>query len=447
MGFDDQPDKISGGKSERTDGSGGEVDTEIDGAAAGEEALYIDNDQSISKVAGEDGAPEYIAGTEATRLHDGQQDVSSTDADTNALAESGVGERTFKSKPEGVERAGHGAEFGMLGNDGGLEDVLETGELRDAQLSRSAEHLVRGTFAGDESLFKDDHVAGKREDLGAIVGDVDDGNVVFGIPKFEVFDDVRLGAGIECGERLVEKKIAGRRSKSTGESNSLALTAGDAGGTTIREVRHSETREQIKGKGAAFGGTSLPDSVEDVVEGGHVREESQLLEEVSGPAVARRNIDVLRCVEKDAAVHGDGTGLGCDESGESVEERGLAGTGGAEEDSDTGCKREADVESEVRQRDADGGLEDGGQCVSFKFQVDRKHAASRQKQQQRQIQKENLNEYPVDHTSPPCRELRATRVGHEASKDSFEERLPRKSRRNAAGEGHHRAIHDAITSC
>jgi len=303
VGFDDEPDKVSRGEGERTNGSGGDVDTELDGAAAGEETLYIDDDQSISKLAGENGAPEHIAGTEAARFDDGQQDVTGADADTNVLAESGMGERTFKSNPEGVESAGHGAEFGMFGDDGGIEDVFKTGELRDAQLSRSTEHLVRGTFAGDESLFEDDDVAGKGEDLGAIMGDIDDGNVVLGIPKFEVLKDMRLGAGIERGERFVEKKIAGRRSKSAGKGDTLALSAGDAGGTTIREVGDAEALEEIEGKSAPRGGASLPDSIEDVVEGGHVREESQLLKEVSGAAVARRNIDVLRCVEKDAAVH------------------------------------------------------------------------------------------------------------------------------------------------
>ncbi len=207
---------------------------------------------------------------------------------------------------------------------------------------------MRGTFANDKSVFEDNNVAGKREDLGAIVGDIDDGNVVFGIPKFEVLDDVRLGAGIERGERFVEKKIAGQRSKRAGKGDTLALTAGNAGGTAIREVRNTKTREQIKGKGTAFGGTSLPDSIEDVGEGRHVREESQLLEEIPGTAVARGNIDMLRRVEECTSVDRDGTGLGNDESGEGVEKRGLAGTGGSEEDGNAGSKREVNVESEAR---------------------------------------------------------------------------------------------------
>ncbi|BFO14685.1 hypothetical protein SHKM778_10730 [Streptomyces sp. KM77-8] len=155
---------------------------------------------------------------------------------------------------------------------------------------------------------------------------------------------------VERAERLVEEEDFGVDGQSPCQTDALALTAGELGGSALFQARQPDLGDDLGGPLAAFRPAHALDlqAVGDVVEDGAVRQQAEVLEDHRGPVPAQgaqpgpvHGADVL-------AVDDDGAGGRLDQPGETAHQCGLAGAGQAHDDEDLAL---ADVEGHI----ADGG--------------------------------------------------------------------------------------------
>src|SRR5437762_3386632 len=81
-----------------------------------------------------------------------------------------------------------------------------------------------------------------------------------------------------------------------------------------------------------LGTWQMRDSVEDILFYGHVRKEREALQYVSDAALRDRDIDSLGGIEERAGTDRNSPFVWSGEAGDTVEQRGLSGAGGSEQD-------------------------------------------------------------------------------------------------------------------
>ena len=118
----------------------------------------------------------------------------------------------------------------MDADNGGIEDVFKSEQLRDALLVGCTHDVLRRALSFDFAVLENDHVLAQGEDLFPVVSDIQDRNRVQLIPPTQVFENARLGGSIECRERFIKQQKPGRGDESAREGHTLALSARNLGG-------------------------------------------------------------------------------------------------------------------------------------------------------------------------------------------------------------------------
>src|SRR6185295_9586007 len=90
-------------------------------------------------------------------------------------------------------------------------------------------------------------------------------------------------------------------------------------------------------------------AVEQILPHRQMREQPALLEDVTDTATVRRHEDVAIGVEQDLAVDRHSSVVGFYESADEIDDRGLAGTGSAEQCGELAVASESEVERELAQ--------------------------------------------------------------------------------------------------
>ncbi len=88
----------------------------------------------------------------------------------------------------------------------GVENVFEAHQLRDRFLQGRGDDFVRCALGHDASGFEDNDALAQGKYFFPAVGYIKDGNAVSLIPLAEIVDDLRLGGGVERGQRFVEQQ-------------------------------------------------------------------------------------------------------------------------------------------------------------------------------------------------------------------------------------------------
>ena len=99
---------------------------------------------------------------------------------------------------------------------------------------------MRRALGDDASGVEDQHALAQGENFFAAVSDIEDGNAVSLIPLAQIVDDLRLGRGIERGQRFVEQQNGGIGDERSGQSGALAFSPGNLSRVAPREVRDSK---------------------------------------------------------------------------------------------------------------------------------------------------------------------------------------------------------------
>ena len=145
-------------------------------------------------------------------------------------------------------------------------------------------------------------------------------------------------------------------SKRAAERDALALAAGQMAGPARQQVTDVEQRQdalafRMVGRDAAH-----PAPVVEVLRHGEMREQPAFLEHVADAALVRRHVHARRAVEQHRVVERNPPAVRCDQAGDHVDDRSLAGTGAAEQGGDAAGHFELGREAEVAEPflDVDG---------------------------------------------------------------------------------------------
>ncbi len=198
-----------------------------------------------------------------------------------------------------------------------------------------ADGVARTPYVPHPAVAHDDLAVRVGGDPG-LVGDEDDGGA--GVPGGlgEQAHDPFAVEGVEGAGRLVGEDHPGGGDERAGDGDALALAAGYLAGALGRDGVDLQAGEPLGGPG--LGGPPLL-AVEAEREG-HVLHAGQLgdeLPELEDEAeVGAAQGAALAVGERGelAPVVDDGAGVGADDPGQAVQQRGLAGTGGAHDGDD-----------------------------------------------------------------------------------------------------------------
>jgi len=81
-------------------------------------------------------------------------------------------ERHFQVEHGARDAAGHGPLLRMVGENNTVEDVLESGQLRDRLELGPLQHLMRETLGNDATRLDNDNVVAQGEHFFTMVGNI-----------------------------------------------------------------------------------------------------------------------------------------------------------------------------------------------------------------------------------------------------------------------------------
>jgi hypothetical protein len=132
-----------------------------------------------------------------------------------------------------------------------------------------------------------------------------------------------LRVRVESRERLVEQQYARIACECPGERDPLAFATGELGRPRLGQMGDPETLQILVGPALA--------RIGDVLAHVHVREERVLLEDEADPPLVGLAEEPFRRVEPGVRVEGDPARGGPYQARHGSENRGLSGSGGADE--------------------------------------------------------------------------------------------------------------------
>ena len=119
----------------------------------------------------------------------------------------------------------------------------------------------------------------------------------------------------------------------------------------------AEQVEDLRAPRIAFGYRREPFAIGKVILHRQVRKQPRLLEDIADAALVRRQVDATLRVDEHRIADADPGEIRADESGDDVDQRGLAAARGAEYCGDAARALEPDVEADASQFVADGDRE------------------------------------------------------------------------------------------
>ena len=169
---------------------------------------------------------------------------------------------------------------------------------------------MRRTLSDDTPSLNRNDTLSESEDFLTAVGYVENRNAVGCVPGAQVGDNLRFCCSIESREGFIQKQNHGIGHEGTGQGNTLALTAGDFTDFAVPQSADAKRVEYLHAKVASLAAQQLTQAVLDVLPYGQMREKSEVLKDISDPALGSGKIYASRCIEQGPVADGDATGLG-----------------------------------------------------------------------------------------------------------------------------------------
>lgn len=204
-------------------------------------------------------------------------------------------------------------------------------------------NVGRGACGDDRAPLEDDDPVGEAPDLVAIVSHIENRDAKFVAHSFEVRQDAASKLEIDRRQRLVEQQDFGGRHERARQCHALAFPAREHRDAAIEQRPDLEHR----GDGVERQFLAVPAAVKDVSPDVQMRKEGDVLRDVTDVSLVRRHVESRRRSEQGTAVQGNRTAPRPTQSGNGIEDRGLAGTRRTKERSHPAVEALVHVEHEV----------------------------------------------------------------------------------------------------
>src|SRR5690348_15698782 len=93
-----------------------------------------------------------------------------------------------------------------MADDGGVEQVLKSRQLRDGRPAHSRHHLYRRSLCDDSASIQGDNAIAQSEKLTSIVSHVKNRNTVRSIPYAQILNDAFFRAHVQGRQRLIQEE-------------------------------------------------------------------------------------------------------------------------------------------------------------------------------------------------------------------------------------------------
>src|SRR5271167_1880082 len=104
------------------------------------------------------------------------------------------------------------------------------------------------------------------------------------VPPSQIAEQVRFGRTVEGGQRFIEQQRAGFGYQSARQGDPLPFPSGDLGGPPIAQVTDAEQVKYFVAARLPFARAKRAQAISDVLLGGEMRKERQILMHVSDAA-------------------------------------------------------------------------------------------------------------------------------------------------------------------
>ena len=240
---------------------------------------------------------------------------------------------------------------------GSVKEGAAADEAGDEAVGRLLVELALRADLADLALLHHHQPVGHGQRLLLVVRDHDRGQAELSLQVADLDADLLAQFGVEIGERFVEQKHVGLHGERPGERDALLLAAGELARVALVEPGQAHEPQGLGDPRRAVGGSDLAhfQTEGDDLRDRHMREERIGLEDQAAIALpGRQGGDV-------ALADGDLAGSRLDEARDHAQGRGLATTGGAEQD------------EEFTLGDVDAAIVDGGElAIDLAQMLDRK---------------------------------------------------------------------------
>jgi hypothetical protein len=163
----------------------------------------------------------------------------------------------------------------------------------------------------------------------------------------DVGQDLGLARLVERGQRLVHQQQARVGEQRAADGNALLLAARETRGPALEQTAEPEQLDDFVELVSVHALRREPAPIQEVLPHGEMREQASLLEYVADAAAVARHEYAARRVDQHRIVDRDTALVGANQSGNDVDDGGLAGTRAAEQGDEAAAGLEAGVELEA----------------------------------------------------------------------------------------------------
>src|ERR1700691_264855 len=202
------------------------------------------------------------------------------------------------------------------------------------------------TLRDDAALVQHQHAFAERQHFLATVRDIENRNAVRLIPAPQIVEDLRFGRGVESRKRFVEQEDARVGYQSSRQGHALALSARYFRGTLLPQVFDAKLLQHLCSSLPPHRARQKHEAVFGILLDRQMREEREILQDITHSALGHRSIETRRCVEQDALTGGDSAGIGSGQPGHAIEQCGLPRARRAEDYGESWLGAETHIERE-----------------------------------------------------------------------------------------------------
>ncbi len=231
--------------------------------------------------------------------------------------------------------------------DGSLDERARFAAVHHRQ-EIEALHQVDGRAGRAHLAARQDHERiGEARDFGDRVADIDDRDAGFVAQPFEIGHDLLLARIVERSQRLIHEQEFRRGEQRPADCDALLFAAGKAVRVAVQQAFDAE---QVRDAGEAFLAACRagePSAVKQILPDTQMREQAPFLENCAEPSPVGRQEDAAFRIVKDAPIDNRAPAFGPQQSGDDIDERGLARTGMPEKRDEPALGRELRIEGEI----------------------------------------------------------------------------------------------------
>jgi hypothetical protein len=208
----------------------------------------------------------------------------------------------------------------LIGPRAAGEHVLGAEEIRDVRRRGFSEHVFGRSLLHHAALVEHDRDVAEQPGFGKVVRHLEHGEAALVVQCAQLSPRERSRPRIERAERLVEEQHFGTPRERTCDRHQLTFAAAQRRDGPLVQIHHTEAFGDVGGDGFT------QRAILHVLLNAQMRKEERvLIDNAEAPALGGRRREIL------AAEH-DPAGRRLHDTGDRLEERRLAGAGGADHD-------------------------------------------------------------------------------------------------------------------